>query len=154
MHISGMGGIETWRDAAEFILLGAGSLQITTAVMQYGYRIIEDLTEGLRCYLEERCIPNIATIRGASAENVVDSDQVERDTVLFPKFNSDKCIGCGRCYISCSDGGHQAIQFDAETRKPKLLGNKCVGCHLCRLVCPANAIGIAQKRISVPESKE
>ncbi len=150
MHISGMGGIETWRDAAEFIFLGAGSLQITTAVMQYGYRIIDDLTEGLRCYLENRCIPGLSAIKGASVGNVVDSDEIERDTVLLPKFNSDKCIGCGRCYISCADGGHQAIRFDAEQRKPRLLGNKCVGCHLCRLVCPTNAVGLVQKRLSCP----
>jgi dihydropyrimidine dehydrogenase (NAD+) subunit PreA len=147
MHISGMGGIETWRDALEFILLGAGSLQITTAVMQYGYRIIDDLLEGLRYYLAERCIPDIAAVKGAAADNVVDSDEVERDTVLLPRFDTGRCTGCGRCYLSCRDGGHQAIAFDEETRKPRLLAKKCVGCHLCRLVCPVKAIDVAKQRI-------
>ena len=148
MHISGMGGVETWRDAVEFISLGAGSIQITTAVMQYGYRIIDDLIAGLKCYLRQTKVGSVRQIIGAAVKSVVGHDQMERDTVLFPKFDLDKCIGCGRCYISCLDGGHQAIEFDVTTRMPKLIGSKCVGCHLCRLVCSANAIGTADKRIS------
>ena len=145
-HISGMGGIETWRDALEFILLGAGSLQVTTAVMQYGYRIIDDLKAGLNYYLAQFGIQNVKDIVGAGLDSVSDTtDVLERDTVLFPKFDREKCIGCGRCYISCMDGGHQAIRF--ENRTPKLDGSKCVGCHLCTLVCPQDAIGHTAKRI-------
>ncbi len=147
MHISGMGGINTWKDAMEFLLLGAGSLQITTAVMEYGYRIIDDLLDGMRVYLQERNIDNIRELIGTSVESIVNRSDLERDTILLPQFLPDKCIGCGRCYISCMDGGHQAIVFDEVTRKPKLIGNKCVGCHLCRLVCPGGAIGVAKKRI-------
>lgn len=147
MHISGMGGVQNWFDAVEFIALGAGSIQITTAVMQYGYRIIDDLVDGLKGYLRLMNISSVREIIGAATKTVVDHDQVERDSILLPKFNLDKCIGCGRCYISCRDGGHQAIEFDLETRHPKLNGKKCVGCHLCRLVCNANAIGVAGKRI-------
>ena len=147
MHISGMGGIETWRDAVEFLLLGASSLQLTTAIMQYGYRIIEDLLSGLAGYMKERNIHKVSEIIRGSVDNVVDLNQLERDTILYPKFNLDACIGCGRCSISCFDGGHHAIQFDAETRRPKLNGSKCVGCHLCRLVCPVQAIGTVRKRI-------
>ncbi len=147
MHISGMGGIENWYNALEFILLGAGSLQITTAVMQYGYRIIDDLIAGLRGFMIETNIHNMYQLRGGAIHNVTSLGNLERDTILFPKFNLGKCIGCGRCEISCFDGGHQAIAFDKTTRKPKLIGSKCVGCHLCRYVCPAGAIGVVDKRI-------
>ena len=146
MHITGMGGIETWRDALEFILMGAGSVQITTAVMQYGYRIIDDLKSGLNYYLSQMGFSSIKEIIGSGLNSVSETtDVLERNTVLFPRFNPDKCIGCGRCAISCSDGGHQAIKF--LDRKPKLDGSKCVGCHLCLLVCPEGAISSSNKRI-------
>ena len=144
-HISGMGGIETWKDALEFILLGAGSVQITTAVMQYGYRIIDELKSGLNYYLTQRGIKSIKELIGSGLDKVSDTtDGLERNTILFPEFNAEKCIGCGRCFISCSDGGHQAIRF--EGRRPKLNGKKCVGCHLCLLVCPADAISPCRLR--------
>ena len=66
-------------------------------------------------------------------------------TIVYPKFNHDTCIGCGRCYTSCMDGGHQALEFDFKTRQPKLNGSKCVGCHLCRLVCPTRSIGMSKR---------
>lgn len=147
MHISGMGGIETWQDALEFILLGSGSVQVTTAVMQYGYRIIDDLTSGLNYYLAEKGYTGIGEIVGLAADTVSDTtDSLERDTVLLPKFDHKKCIACGRCTISCSDGGHSAIK-QGEDGKPKLDGSKCVGCHLCLIVCPERAIGTAKRRI-------
>lgn len=146
MHFSAMGGIENYIDALEYILLGAGSLQMTTSVMQYGYRIVEDLISGITGYMKERNIKSIKDLIGAAIENVVDLNKLERDTILFPRFNLDTCVGCGRCYVSCFDGGHQAIEF--TDRKPKLLGNKCVGCHLCKLVCPTHAITTMNKRIN------
>ena len=128
-------------------MLGAGSIQITTAVMQYGYRIIEDLKAGLNYYLSQMGIDSVKNIVGAGLDSVSETtDILNRNTVLFPTFDTEKCIGCGRCVISCNDGGHQAISF--EGRIPKLNGAKCVGCHLCRLVCPADAIGSSKKRIS------
>jgi dihydropyrimidine dehydrogenase (NAD+) subunit PreA len=148
MHLSGMGGIETWQDALEFILLGAGTVQVTTAVMQFGYRIIEDMKAGLNYYLAEKGLDNVSQIRGLALDYVSNTtDVLERDTVIFPKFHRDKCIGCGRCSISCADGGHQAIRM-GEDRRPLLDGNKCVGCHLCVLVCPQRAITSSRKRIS------
>lgn len=146
-HISGMGGIVTWRDAVEFLLLGAGSLQITTSVMEYGYRIIDDLLLGLKIYMAQRNYHSVGEMIGAGLDSLVENDMLERDTVIFPVFNKDKCIGCGRCFLSCRDGGHQAIVFDEETRKVKLNGRKCVGCQLCSLVCPAGAI-TQSRRIS------
>lgn len=147
-HVSGMGGIETWEDALEFILLGAGSVQVTTAVMQYGYRIIDDLLSGLNYYLAEKGFGSIGEVIGLSLDTLSEStDVLERDTIVFPKFLPDKCIGCGRCMISCRDGGHQAITLD-ENRRPRLSGAKCVGCHLCILVCPQEAIRPSGKRIA------
>ncbi|ETP71760.1 dihydroorotate dehydrogenase family protein [Lachnospiraceae bacterium JC7] len=150
MHVSGMGGIETWKDAIEFLLLGADSIQVTTAVMQYGYRIISELKAGLNYYLAQMGIDSVKDIMGSGLNSVSESTQVlDRNTVLFPSFISERCIGCGRCVISCNDGGHQAIKF--EGRKPKLDGSRCVGCHLCILVCPQNAIHPGNKRIKKQE---
>lgn len=138
--ISGMGGIETWEDAAEFILLGATNLQITTAVMQYGYRIVEDLISGLSYYMQDKGFNRLQDIVGLALENIVPAEELDRSFILYPYFNEDKCVGCGRCYISCYDGGHQAIKWESDDRKPILLENKCVGCHLCNKVCPVDAI--------------
>ena len=147
MHLSGIGGVENWFDALEFILLGAGSVQITTAVMQYGYRIIDDLVSGIGEYLKCKGIASLKELIGAAADTVVDRDKLVRDTVTFPVFDRDLCCGCGRCYISCMDGGHQAIRFDKDTRTPRLDGTKCAGCHLCILVCPEKAIKAAEKSV-------
>ena len=147
MHISGMGGIETWEDAMEFILLGSGSLQVTTSVMQYGYRIIEDLIAGTKIYMRRKGIPNLRSMIGAAAGTVVDHQSIERDTILFPIIDHKACNGCGRCYVSCMDGGHQAITLDPQTGLPKVDGSKCVGCHLCALVCPMKCIGSSHKAI-------
>lgn len=153
-HISAMGGIETWTDALEFILLGAGTVQLTTAVMQYGYRIIDDLKSGLIRYIRENGLKDIKQLRGMALDAISDTTEVlERDTVLFPKIDHDKCIGCGRCVISCLDGGHEALTMD-ENRKVKLNGSKCVGCHLCVLVCANRAISPARKRIPKNNNKQ
>ena len=147
MHLSAMGGVETWQDALEFLLLGAGSIQATTAVMQYGYRIIDDLKAGLNLYLAEKGLDSVEATRGLALDSVSETtDVLERDTIVFPKFHREKCIGCGRCFISCADGGHQAIQLSKD-RKPILDPGKCAGCHLCVLVCPQRAISSSRKRI-------
>ena len=148
MHLSGMGGVETWTDALEFIMLGARSIQVTTAVMQYGYRIIDDLKSGLAYYLQEKGIRDVRDAEGLALDSVSDTtDVLERDTILLPKFLRAKCIGCGRCVISCTDGGHQALRLD-DAHRPVLDAKKCVGCHLCRLVCPNGAIASSRKRIA------
>lgn len=145
LPISGMGGIETWRDAAEFIALGCSNIQITTAVMQYGYRIIDDLTEGLASFLSSEGYNSVNDFVGTALNNMVSAESLNRETVVYPLFNKEKCIGCGRCYVSCADAGHQAIEFDSNSRKPKLKGSSCVGCHLCKLVCPTEAIGVSKR---------
>ena len=147
MHLSAMGGVESWSDALEFILFGAGSIQVTTAVMQFGYRIIDDLKSGLNYYLAEKGFSSVKEATGLALSSLSETtDVLERDTVIFPKFLKEKCIGCGRCMISCADGGHQAIRL-GDDRRPQLNGKNCVGCHLCLLVCPQKAIIPGLKRI-------
>ena len=143
--ISGIGGIETWRDALEFIQLGCSNVQVCTAVMQYGYRIIDDLILGLQRFMAKRGVTELQQLVGEHLPKFLNPDHLDRDTITYPKFDKDVCIGCGRCEVSCSDGGHQAIVFDRETRLPRLVGSKCVGCHLCRLVCPVGAIGVLKR---------
>ena len=145
IQFSGIGGIETWRDALEFIQLGCHNVQVCTAVMQYGYRIIDDLVLGLQTYMAERNIDNLEELVGEQLPNFVQPSQLDRETMVYPVIDRQKCIGCGRCYISCHDGGHQAITFDTDTRQPRIVGTKCVGCHLCRLVCPTGAIGVSKR---------
>ena len=144
-ELSGIGGIETWRDALEFIQLGCSNVQVCTAVMQYGYRIIDDLILGLQRYMAKRGVTKLQQLVGEELPNFVKPDNLDRDTIIYPKFDKELCVGCGRCQMSCSDGGHQAIVFDAETRTPRLVGSKCVGCHLCRIVCPTGAIGVTRR---------
>lgn len=142
--ISGMGGIETWRDAAEFIALGCSTVQITTSVMQYGYRIIDDLTDGLKRYMASNGYTSVNDFLGAATSNIISADDLDRSFICFPKVDRQKCIGCGRCEISCFDGGHQAIKLNKE-RKPVIDGKKCVGCHLCKIVCPVGAVTAGKK---------
>lgn len=137
-NISGIGGIETWRDALDFILLGCANIQVCTAVMQYGYRIIDDLLQGLRIYMKENNYSKLDYIVARDLFNIREPENLNRDTINYPTFEHDKCMGCGRCYVSCSDGGHQAIRMDGG--KPYLNKAKCVGCHLCKFVCITSAI--------------
>ena len=140
LPISGIGGIETWEDAAEFILLGASTLQVTTAIMQYGYRIVEDMKNGLMHYMEEQGVDSLKDLVGLANQNIIPAENLDRDYKVYPAIDSEKCIGCGRCYISCYDGAHQAMVWDDKTRRPSCDKEKCVGCHLCALVCPVKAI--------------
>ena len=146
MYFSGMGGIYTWRDAVEYMLLGCSSVQLTTSVMEYGNRIIDDLILGLKIYMKQNNFTKVSDFVGLSKTNLINNSELDKTTIEFPRFNYDKCIGCGRCYISCKDGGHQAIMFN-ENRKPILDGSKCVGCGLCKLVCPNHAIDKSLRRI-------
>ncbi len=145
MQISGMGGIENWKDALDFISLGCRNIQITTAVMEYGYRIIDDLISGLSNYMAVHNIKKVQDLVGSALENLCDADKLDRDSIVYPVFDKEKCTGCGRCYISCLDAGHQALSFDDDAREIKLDGKKCEGCHLCRLVCPSGAISISKR---------
>ena len=138
--VSGMGGIETWRDAAEFMALGCGTIQVTTAVMQYGYRILDDMVGGMKHYLGTHGYSSVSEIVGRALAGIIPADDLDRGSICYPKFDRDRCVGCGRCHIACRDGGHQALHMDARKGQPVLNARKCVGCHLCVTVCPAAAI--------------
>ena len=151
--ISGMGGIETWEDCAEFISLGCTNLQFTTSIMQYGYRIVEDMISGLSIWMEEKGYKSIDDFCGAALKNIVPAEDLERDFKVFPRIDYDKCVSCGRCYLSCFDGAHQAITWNSETRKVEIDEEKCVGCQLCLHVCPVAGCITPGKVVFKPENQ-
>jgi len=126
-------------NALDFLLLGCTNLQICTAVMQYGFRIIDDLCEGLRLFMQENGYKDLSDLIGIALPNIVPPERLERTQIHRPTVDNSLCLGCGRCFVSCNDGGHQAIRF-TSMRKPVIDEQKCVGCHLCALVCPTFAI--------------
>jgi len=138
LQVSGIGGIETWRDAAEFLALGCRNVQVCTAVMQYGYRIVEDMKSGMMHFMEEKGFDKLDDFIGIALPNIVPAEGINRDFKILVDFDDKKCIGCGRCYVSCFDGGHQAIDWNEKKRRPALNDN-CVGCHLCLNVCPVQS---------------
>lgn len=133
--MSGIGGIETWSDALEFMLLGCRNIQVTTSVMQYGYRIVEDMSSGLMHWMDEHGYDHLDDFIGLALGNIIPAEDLNRDFKILPEFHNDKCVGCGRCYVSCFDAAHQAIDWDPINRRP-ILNDNCVGCHLCLNVCP------------------
>lgn len=147
--ISGMGGIETYLDVLDFMSLGCANIQVTTSVMEYGYRVVEDFIEGISQYMEENKVEKLQDIVGKALENVTSADDLDRASIVYPTFSKKNCVGCKRCYLSCYDAGHQAISL-TETGV-QFHPESCVGCHLCKLVCPAQAIG-SSKRVPCPST--
>jgi dihydropyrimidine dehydrogenase (NAD+) subunit PreA len=137
--ISGIGGINTWRDAVEFLLLGASNVQVCTAVMHYGYRIVEDLIDGLNNYLDEKGFASVNDIVGKSVNRVTDWGNLDLNYKTVARVNYENCIQCNLCHIACEDGAHQCIDFTTvnDKRYPIVDEQECVGCNLCYLVCPA-----------------
>ncbi len=139
LPISGIGGISTWRDAVEFILLGATTVQICTAVMHRGFRIIHDLCDGLSGYLDEKGLTSVHELVGRSTTRVKRWEQLDLNYRVIAHVEQSRCIGCGLCYTACNDGAHQAIGAKPDGRgrtQVEILEHKCVGCNLCSLVCP------------------
>ncbi len=148
--ISGIGGIGQWRDAAEFLALGATSLQVCTAIMHYGFRIVEDMKEGLNDYLDSKGFASVAELTGKAVASLAKWETLNLNYHRVAEIDYDSCIGCNLCYVACEDGAHQCIDLvDPEGRGlgpgrvpekaiPQVRAVDCVGCNLCALVCPVD----------------
>lgn len=136
LPISAIGGIETWIDALHFLLLGATNIQVTSAIMRYGYRIVEDMIEGLTDFMNDRNIGSLDELIGQAARKIVDPSEFDTRHQVVAVVDPEKCIGCGQCFISCRDGANQAMKFNAVIRKGEVDETRCVGCLLCKHVCP------------------
>ena len=146
--IVGIGGITYWNDAAEHIALGASCVQVCTAVMHYGFRIVEDMAEGLSQYMDEHGFRSIEDFRGRAVQNVKDWGDLDLNYKVIADIDSALCIGCQLCYVACEDGAHQCISPYGVARNdkknpngmgvhvPRIIEDECVGCNLCALVCP------------------
>ena len=137
--ISGIGGIATWRDAAEFLLLGSTTVQVCTAVMHYGYRIVEDMIDGLSNYLDEKGFSSVNEIIGRSVSRMTDWGNLDLHYKTVARIDQSLCIQCNLCHIACEDGAHQCIPLTQINGKrfPVVDESECVGCNLCYLVCPS-----------------
>ncbi len=140
LPISGIGGIATWQDAAEFFVLGASTVQVCTAAMHYGFKIIDDLVDGLSHWMDSKGYENLEDIIGKAVPNVTDWKNLDMNYSVKAHIDQDKCIKCGLCFAACEDTSHQAIAYlkSDAIRKFSVIDEECVGCNLCQLVCPVS----------------
>jgi dihydropyrimidine dehydrogenase (NAD+) subunit PreA len=137
LPISGIGGITTWRDAAEYIALGCGTVQVCTAVMVYGFKIIEELKSGLEAWMDEKGYAAVADVVGRAVPRFTEWQHLNLDYVAKARIDQDLCIKCGRCHIACEDTSHQAITRQRDGKRHfEVIDAECVGCNLCTVVCP------------------
>jgi len=149
--IVGIGGIGNWIDAAEHIALGASTVQVCTAAMHYGFRIVEDMSDGLNAYMDDHGFRSVDDFRGRAVPNVMDWGDLDLNYKIVAKIHAGLCIGCQLCYVACEDGAHQCIERAAsengngkhnvngmEVHVPSIIEDECVGCNLCALVCPVD----------------
>ena len=139
LPISGIGGIETWRDAAEYIALGCGSIQVCTAAMRFGFKIVDDMIDGLNNWMDDKGYSALDDFRGRAIGNVTNWNQLDLNYKSLASIDQDKCIDCGLCHIVCEDAAHQAIARQRDEngkRRYSVIDDECVGCNLCSLVCP------------------
>ncbi len=137
--ISGIGGVSTWQDAVEYMLLGASGVQVCTAVMHHGFRIVEDMIDGLNQYLDGRGLSSAMDLVGKAVGRVVNWGDLNLEYKVVARIDQDKCIHCNKCYIACEDAAHQCIDRVAEGSGQLALvvdEEECVGCNLCAIVCP------------------
>ena len=149
--ISGIGGVSTWQDAVEFMLLGSTSVQVCTAAMKYGFRIVEDLNEGLSNWMDEKGFEKITDFIGKSVPTMTEWEKLDLNFHIVANINQDKCIHCGLCHIACEDTSHQAIfKTDGMPYNDYTINEpECVGCNLCKLVCPVDdCITMEEKRVA------
>ncbi|GGJ66511.1 NAD-dependent dihydropyrimidine dehydrogenase subunit PreA [Virgibacillus salexigens] len=155
--ISGIGGVSTWQDTVEFMLMGAGGVQICTAAMHHGFRIIEDLVDGLNNYLDDKGIVSVSDIVGRSVEKYTDWSNLDLNHKIVARINTDVCINCNKCHIACEDTSHQCIDMLKDKHGIEYLEVReedCVGCNLCSIVCPVDgAIDMVEaERLETPMS--
>jgi dihydropyrimidine dehydrogenase (NAD+) subunit PreA len=145
--ISAIGGITTWRDAAEFIAMSAGNVQVCTAAMTYGFKIIEEMTAGLSRWMDEKGYATLDDFRGRAVPNVTDWQYLNLNYIAKAKIDQDACIKCGRCYAACEDTSHQAIMKEKDGKRHfEVMDDECVACNLCVEVCPVeNCITMVQQ---------
>jgi len=144
LPISAIGGVTNWRDAAEFISLGAGNVQVCTAAMTYGFKVVEEMISGLSQWMDEKGHDSIADFMGQAVPNVTDWQYLNLNFVAKAVINQDDCIKCGRCFAACEDTSHQAIAM-TEDRVFTVKDDECVACNLCVSVCPVeNCITMEQ----------
>ncbi|MFY7778876.1 MAG: NAD-dependent dihydropyrimidine dehydrogenase subunit PreA, partial [Elstera sp.] len=137
LPISGIGGITTWRDAAEFMALGSGSVQVCTAAMVYGFKIVEDMIDGLSNWMDSQGYAKLDDFVGKAVPNVTDWQYLNINHDLKARINQDLCISCGRCHIACEDTSHQAITKEKDGKRYfEVVDSECVGCNLCMIACP------------------
>jgi dihydropyrimidine dehydrogenase (NAD+) subunit PreA len=135
--ISGIGGISDWRDAVEFMLMGSSNVQVCTAVMHHGFRIVADMIDGLNNYLDARGIASVGEIIGKTVPRFVDWNDLNLDYKIVARIDPESCIRCNKCYIACEDAAHQCIDRPADPRLAPVVDEEhCVGCNLCAMVCP------------------
>jgi dihydropyrimidine dehydrogenase (NAD+) subunit PreA len=135
LPISGIGGVTTWRDAAEFMALGAGNVQVCTAAMTYGFKIVQEMISGLSDYMDAKGMATTADLVARAVPNVTDWQYLNLNYVTKAQINQDDCIKCGRCYAACEDTSHQAIAMGPD-RTFTVKDEECVACNLCVNVCP------------------
>jgi dihydropyrimidine dehydrogenase (NAD+) subunit PreA len=151
LPISGIGGVSTWRDAAEFIALGAGNVQVCTAAMHYGFRIVDDMISGLSNWMDEKGYATIRDFQGAAVPNFVHWDDLNLNYKSVAVINQDACIKCGLCFAACEDTSHQAIAALNE-RRFEVIEEECVGCNLCAHVCPVSGcISMVESHAGTPK---
>ena len=137
MPISGIGGIETWRDAVEYMALGCGTVQVCTAAMVYGFKVVQEMMSGLSNWMDEKGYTSVSEFVGAAVPRVTDWQHLNLEYVVKAHIDQDLCIKCGRCHIACEDTSHQAITNMVDgARKFEVIEEECVGCNLCAVICP------------------
>jgi dihydropyrimidine dehydrogenase (NAD+) subunit PreA len=138
--VSGIGGVSTWKDAVEFMLLGATTVQVCTAAMKHGFRIVEDMCEGLNNWMDEKGFKTIDDFVGKSVPHLTHWEELDINYHVVANIDQNKCIHCGLCYIACEDGSHQSISltYGNPYNTYAIKEDECVGCNLCKLICPVD----------------
>lgn len=149
--VSGIGGVSTWKDAVEFMLLGASNVQVCTAAMNHGFRIVEDMIEGMSNWMDEKGFSKLTDFIGKSVDTITHWEDLDINYHHIAHINQDKCIHCGLCYIACEDTSHQSINIEKghPYNKYTIKEEECVGCNLCQIVCPVNdCITMVEHRVA------